>query len=125
MSSAMQILNYYLLAGAVLAAAYVGALSQGLYGVAGWIGLGGSVVSLAAFYGGYAQALRAYVAFRALRELEERLAVQADVPSLWDEPSPTGRLSRHARGEVITIRLMFIAASVCGIVAAIYAFLHM
>lgn len=48
-SSAFQVLNYYLVAVAVLAAAYAGALTEGLYSVAGCLGVVGSLVTLAAF----------------------------------------------------------------------------
>jgi hypothetical protein len=51
-TSALQILNYYILAVAILAGDYVGALTQGLPGIAASIGLGGSVACPALVIGG-------------------------------------------------------------------------
>jgi hypothetical protein len=54
-SSAVQILNFYLVAVAILSGAYVAALTQSLQFVASIIGIIGSIVSFVALFGGYGQ----------------------------------------------------------------------
>jgi hypothetical protein len=119
-ASALQILNYYIVTVAILAGAYVGALTQGLPGVAASIGLGGSVVSAAAFYGGYAQVLHARSAAVPLGELENKVTLLVKVTSFASNQVAY----RHARYARLIASCMFIVAFVSGLVASAYAILH-
>jgi hypothetical protein len=124
-SSALQILSYYLVAVAVLAGAYVGALTQGLRPVAVAIGLIGSIVSIVAFVGGYSQILHARWVVPQLRVLEERLASLAKIPNIWDvrHTAPKGRLwsPNHLDGKIVGA--MFVVAVLGGVIAAACALL--
>jgi hypothetical protein len=121
-SSALQILNYYLVAAAILSAAYVGALTQGLHIVAGFIGIAGSIVSFAAFLGGYGQIVNARRAVPQLRDLEIRLAALVGTPDVWQDLSghilPWTRRMRP--GNIAAV--MFAVAFIGGLAAAVYGF---
>jgi hypothetical protein len=121
-SSALQILSYYLVTVAVLAGAYVGALTQGLRLVAFAVGLIGSIVSFVAFIGGYGQVLYARRVIPQLRVLEERLATLAEIPNVWENTQKSNRWIRPLRTGRIA-GAMFVLAVVGGGIAAAYALL--
>jgi len=123
-SSALQILNYYLVAIAILSGAYVGALTHDLQPVAGFIGIIGSGVSVAAFLGGYGQIRLARMVMPQLRELEVRIATLLSIPDIWDNAPEEGSRLAQLRLSGNVAGAMFGAAFLGGLAAAIYALLY-
>ena len=122
-SSALQILNYYLVALAIFAGAYVGALTQRLPVVAGAIGISSSLVSIAAFLGGYSQVRHARSVIPQLRALETRMARMVGVPDIVRD-GRGGQVVHLARRAGVIAGLMFTIAVAGGVAAGIYALLH-
>src|SRR5918998_2373626 len=120
LTRASQILNYYLVTAAILASAFVAALTSGFPLVAAWISLGGSLISLAAFYGGYTQIRRGREGSDALHELEKMMASHVGIEG-FDRSSAVRKGPFGADTGIVT-GLMFVVAVGVGIAAAVYAF---
>lgn len=70
----LQVINYYLVAIAVLATAYVSAFNAKLYAVAVVIGLSGAMITLVSFAVGFRQRRMATLGEAALTEVQARIA---------------------------------------------------
>ena len=75
-------INYYLVAIAVLATAYVSALNAKLYAVAVAIGLSGAVITFVSFAVGFRQRRMATLGEAALAEVQNRLADRLRIEEL-------------------------------------------
>jgi hypothetical protein len=78
----LQVINYYLVAIAVLATAYVSALNAKLYAVAVAIGLSGAVITFVSFAVGFRQRRMATLGEAALAEVQNRLADRLRIEEL-------------------------------------------
>ena len=78
----LQVLNFFLLASAIMVAAYVSALGSHLYIVASAIGLIGAIVSSATFLVGKRQSDVANLGAAPMTELQSRLASALNIDSL-------------------------------------------
>jgi hypothetical protein len=78
----LQVLNYYLVAIAVLATAYVSALNAKLYAVAAVIGLSGAALTAVSYGVGTDQTKFAHTGMRALREVQDRIADRIGIESV-------------------------------------------
>ena len=107
-TSGLQVLNFFLLASAVMSAAYVSAINGRLHTVAGAIALIGVTVSGAAYFVGRRQRDVARLAVAPLKEIESRLAI--DRKLWWHNPT-------------VTANVVFPLAAVVSVAAAIYAWL--
>lgn len=119
MNSALQIVNYYLVAIALTSTAYVSALNARQYVLAGMVALIVSGVSGAAYLGGREMRRIAQVAVPPIRELEDGLASLLGVESIRMvrnlEVSPKPFLP------FLTVHLFYPVGAVIGVAAAIYA----
>ena len=122
-TSGLQVLNFFLLASAVMSAAYVSAINGRLHTVAGAIALIGVTVSGAAYFVGRRQRDVARLAVAPLKEIESRLAIDLSIDSL----RMTGRAEEHRKlwwhNPTVTANVVFPLAAVVSVAAAIYAWL--
>ncbi|GAA4083073.1 hypothetical protein [Nonomuraea soli] len=115
----LQILNFYLVSIAVMAAAYVGALQAKLDAVAGAIGVISAMVSLAAAIAGWRQRSLARLALQPLAELQDRLATASGVASL----RMLERNPRRMTAMPVSL-IMFTIACAISITGTLYAWLR-
>jgi hypothetical protein len=78
----LQVVNYYLVAAAILANAYVSAFNAKLYTVAAVIGLSGLALTMVTFAVGFRQRRLAHFSEFALIELQDRLADRLGISAL-------------------------------------------
>jgi hypothetical protein len=115
-SRGLQVVNYFLVAVAILANAYVFAINGKQYVVAGLLGLSGAVAAALAFAVGYQQMRLANVGEVALAELQDRVAGRLGVDSVrMAEPLPVTAL------RYVPSWVAFGLAGLLGIGAALYA----
>lgn len=81
-SHGMQMLNFGIVAFALLSAAYVSALSDKLFGIAGAIALLAAVVAITAYLTARRQRQIGWVAADPIREIQRRLAADLSIDSL-------------------------------------------
>jgi len=81
-SHGMQMLNFAVVAFALLSAAYVSALGDRLYGVAGTVALLAAVVATTANLTARRQRQIGWIAAEPIREIQRRLAEDLHIPSL-------------------------------------------
>lgn len=119
MNSALQIVNYYLIAAALTSAAYVSALNARRYVIAGIIAIIVSGVSVGAYSGGYRQRRIAQLAVAPIREIEGRLADLLDIDSL----RMVQRFEASPRPwfPFLQAHIMYPVGVIVGVAAAVYA----
>jgi hypothetical protein len=124
MTSGLQVLNFFLLASAVLAAAYVSALNDRLFGVAGVIAMVGLAASGATYIAGRRQSDMANLAAEPLKELQDRLAAALEMDSLRVVQRYRTDHTPRWYGGRITAHLMFPMMAALCLAAAAYAWSH-
>ena len=119
-NNGLQVLNFFLLASAIMVAAYVSALSSHLYVVASAIGLIGAIVSSATFIVGKRQHDVANLGAAPIAELQSRLASTLNIDSLrMVERHPSSR-SLPIGGRAVAY-LLFPITLIASAAAAAYA----
>jgi hypothetical protein len=112
----LQVMNYFVVAGAVLATAYVSAISGKHYAIAVVVSLSGTALGALAFLIGRSQRHRAAEAEPALAELQSRIAERLDIGSFKViQPRP------HRESSV---RIAFALAILLSLGSAMYALVH-
>jgi hypothetical protein len=119
----LQVLNYFLVAVAVLSAAYVSALNGKLHAVGCAIGLAGVPLSIVAYLVGRRQRDVARLAEIPMKEIQAILADSLDIGSL--------RMTEHAdeqrkswwRSSTHMANAIFVLAAMISVAAAVYAVL--
>jgi len=81
-SHGMQMLNFAVVAFALLAAAYVSALNDKLYGIAGAVALLAAAVAITAYLTARRQRQIGWIAAEPIREIQRRLAADLGIDSL-------------------------------------------
>lgn len=118
-NSALQIINYYLIAAAVTSAAYVSALNARRYFIAGMIAIIASAISVGAYSGGHRQQRISDLAIAPIREIEGRLADLLDIDSLRMiqrfEAGPKLRLP------FLQAHILYPVGVIVGVAGAVYA----
>jgi hypothetical protein len=116
----LQVINYFLVAIAVLATAYVSAINGKHYAIAVAIALSGAVLTVAAFMVGQRQRRRAAVGEVALAALQDRVADRLKIDSLRMVRSEIGRATRF----FLPVRFAFGLALLLSIGSVLYALIH-
>jgi hypothetical protein len=112
----LQVMNYFVVAGAVLATAYVSAIGGKHYAIAAVVSLSGTALGALAFLIGRSQRHRAAEAEPALAELQSRVAQRLDIGSFKViQPRP------HRESSV---RIAFALAILLSLGSAMYALVH-
>lgn len=118
----LQVINYYLVAMAILATAYVGAFNDKLYDVAVVIGISGAMITSASFAVGFRQRRMATLGEVALSDVQERIADRLNIESLrmsgkWPgigkplgSPGAALPLAAFALASLLNIAAVFYAA---------------
>lgn len=119
-SSALQILNFYLVTQAILSGAFVGALTQGYQAAAACIGFGSSLASVAAFLGGYNQILDARRVMPHLQALENRMADLLNLPGI-SGTTRSAPVFKNISNSSLVAGVMFVVAAAGGVAAGVYA----
>jgi hypothetical protein len=121
-TNGLQVVNFFLVSAAVLAAAYVSALNGHLHLIAGMVALVGAGASGAAFLIGRRQSSIARLAWEPLKEIQNRIAVSLNIDSFRmaerADASAQGFLRSH-----VTVNAIFYIDIALGVAAAIYAWL--
>ncbi len=120
-SNGLQVLNFLLVATAVLSAAYVSAINGGLHVVAGAIALVGLAVSGGAYLVGRRQRDDARLAETPIMEIQNRLAADLNIDSLrMAQRSVEDRKIWWHSAKTIA-HIIFQLGAVLSIAAAVYA----
>lgn len=120
-TSGLQVLNYFLLASAILSAAYVSALNDRLFGVAGVVATVGFAASGATYIAGRRQSDMAQLAAEPLKEFQARLAAELNMDSLRVVERYRNERTPRWYGGRITAHLIFpMMAAIC-LAAVAYA----
>ena len=119
----LQVVSFFLLSAAVLAAAYVSALTGHLYAVAGTIALVGAAASGGAYLIGRRQSYIARLAQKPLMEIQDRLAGSLNIDSLRMAVQVEASRRTFWRGSNSTANVIFPVAMALSMVATIYAWL--
>jgi hypothetical protein len=119
MNRGLQVLNYFLVASAILATAYVGALNGKHYAVAAVIALSGAALTGATFMTGYRQRRNAPAGELALTDLQGRIADRLEVDSIRMLKPPPRPVPRY-----ISVWGAFGLAALLSVGAALYALIH-
>jgi hypothetical protein len=114
----LQVVNFFLLALAVLIAAYVSAFNAKNYALAAVIGISGTVLTLAVFAIGSHERKRALDGARALAELQDIVANRLNLDSFHMVRGSTPRRN------TIRASFVFALAITLGIASVLYAFIH-
>jgi len=114
----LQVINYFLVAIAVLATAYVSAINGKHYGIAVAIALSGAVLAAVTFTVGHRQRRRAAVGEVALAALQNRVADRLMIDSL----RMVG--SENRTRFYFPVRLAFGLALLLSVGAVLYALIH-
>jgi hypothetical protein len=114
----LQVINYFLVASAVLATAYVSAIDGKHYTVAAVIALSGTALTGLAFIHGRRQRRYADTGRPALSELQSRVAERLKMDS-FRILRPAGRPETES-----AVRTAFGLAAVLSIASALYALIH-
>ncbi|MEU5259586.1 hypothetical protein [Amycolatopsis sp. NPDC021455] len=91
----LQVVNYFLVAIAVLATAYVNAMNSKLYAVAAVIGLASAALTAASFSAGIQQRRLASKSELALSDLQDLIATRLEVDSFRMVQNPPVRTPRY------------------------------
>jgi hypothetical protein len=123
-TTGFQVINFFLLTAAVLAAAYVSALNGHLDVIAGVIALIGGAASVGAYLVGRRHSYIARLAGEPLKQIQDRLARDLNIDSL--RMVEQVRDSRHApwRRSNLAANAIFPVVVAFSIAAAIYAWLR-
>jgi hypothetical protein len=121
-NSGLQVLNFYLLAVAVLSTAYVSAINARRYDIAAVVAILGCAVSCATYMVGLRQREVANMAEAPLSEIQDRLATQLTIPSLR-MTSKAEETRQTWRSATKTANIVFPLAAAACIGAALYAWL--
>jgi len=122
-ASGLQVLNYYLLASAVMSAAYVSAINGRLHAVAGAIALLGVAVSGAAYLVGRRQRDVARLAEGPLKQIQDLLATDLDIDSLRMAERAAEHRKTWWHNSTVTANIIFPLAAIVSIAAAAYAWI--
>ena len=114
----LQVINYYLLASAVVATAYVSAINGKLYGIAAIIAVSEAALTTVAYMLGRRERWSAQAARPALRELQLRIADRLEMDAFRMARPPASAASRFA------VKIAFGLAILLSIGSAIYALVH-
>jgi hypothetical protein len=120
-TSGLQVLNYFLLASAVMSTAYVSAINGRLYAVAGAIAILGVAVSGAAYLVGKRQRDVARLAETPLKEIEGWLAADLGIDSLRMAARAEEGRKTWWRSATVTANIVFPLAAAVSAAAAAYA----
>jgi hypothetical protein len=116
-SRGLQVVNYYLVAVAVLANAYVSALNAKLYAVAAVIGLSAVPLTGVTFMVGFRQRQMADPSERALIEVQDRVASRLGIDAL--------RIARaQPRPDFASAYVAFALAALLSTGSVLYALIH-
>jgi hypothetical protein len=115
----LQVINYFLVAIAVLATAYVSAINGKHYAIAAAIASSGAVLTAVTFLIGYRQRRWAAVGELALAELQNRVADRLMIDSLRMVVSEAGKVPNY-----FPVRLAFALALLLSIGFVLYALIH-
>lgn len=116
----LQVINYFLVAIAVLATAYVSAINGKHYAIAVAIALSGAVLTAVTFTVGHRQRRRAAAGEVALAALQSRIADRLMIDSLRMVGSEIGKAPKP----YFPVRLAFGLALLLSIGAVLYALIH-
>ncbi len=119
MNRGLQVVNYFLVAIAVLATAYVSAFNARHYAVAAVIALAGAALTGATIMTGYRQRRTAAVGELALVELQDRLASVLGVDAIRMQGPGPSKVARYA-----SVWIAFGLAVLLSGAAAVYALLQ-
>jgi hypothetical protein len=114
----LQVINYFVVAGAVLATAYVSAITGKHYAIAVVVSLSGTALAVLAFLIGRRQRLYAAQAEPALLELQGRIAERLSIDSFRILPPSRGMYALGA------VRIAFGLATLLSLGGALYALVH-
>lgn len=114
----LQVINYFVVAGAVLATAYVSAISGRHYAIAVAVSLSGTALAALAFLIGLRQRHYAAEVEPALAELQDRVADRLNIDSLR-----IVRLGTMMHRE-LSVRIAFGLAILLSLGSALYALVH-
>ena len=120
-TSGLQVLNFFLLASAVMSAAYVSAINGRLHTVAGAIALTGVAVSGAAYLVGRRQRDVARLAEAPLMEIQDRLASDLNIDSLRMAERAMVHRKLWWHNPTVTANVIFPLAAAVSAAAAVYA----
>jgi hypothetical protein len=115
----LQVINYFLVAIAVLATAYVSAINGKHWAIAVAIALSGATLTAVTFMVGYRQRRWAAVGELALAELQKRVADRLMIDSLRMVGSEAGKVPNY-----YPVRLAFALALLLSIGSVLYALIH-
>ena len=120
-TNGLQVLNFYLLASAVMSAAYVSALNGRFHAVASIIALAGVAVSGATYLVGRRQRDFAQLAEVPIKEIQAKLAAELNIDSLRmvEQADKHRRLWWHSPS--VMANVIFPLAATISAAAAIYA----
>jgi hypothetical protein len=123
LSNGLQVLNYFLVASAILATAYVSAINDKLNVIAGMISLLGVAVSGASYFAGKQQRDIALLAMAPYRVIQGRLADALGIDSLRiiERADEYLQVTRHRQAR--SANLIFPLAATVSVLATIYAWL--
>jgi hypothetical protein len=119
MQRAFQVLNYYLVATAIILTAYTSAINGKHYGVAAALALAGLGLTALALTAALHETNAASLAVPALTELQDRIADRLSVNSIRMAKFQAGIQQRHA-----AVAITFGFATLLNISALLYALIH-
>jgi hypothetical protein len=115
----LQVLNYFLVAIAVLATAYVSSINGRHYAIAAAIASSGAALTAVTFMVGYRQRHQAAVGEVALAELQNRVAARLMIDSLRMVGPEAGKIPNY-----FPVWLAFALALLLSIGSVLYALIH-
>ena len=122
-TNGLQVVNFFLVSVAVLAAAYVSALNGHLHLIAGMVALVGAGASGAAYLIGRRQSSIARLASEPLKEIQNRIAVSLNIDSFRMAERAGANEQGFLRRSHVTVNAIFYIDIALGVAAAIYAWL--
>jgi hypothetical protein len=123
MANGHQVLNYFLVATAVLSTAYVSAINGKLHLVGFAVGLLGMTLAIVAYLVGRRQRDVARLAEMPMKEIQEVLADSLDIDSLRMSDRAEGQRTTWWRSSTLMANAIFTLAAIVSVTAAIYALL--
>ena len=119
MNRGLQVVNYFFVAGAVLATAYVSAINGKHYAIATVLALAGIALTTMTFFIGLLVRQSAYPAGPALDELRQRVFGRLKIESVYEiRVPPAVRLARLATPIAVALALLL------NVAALLYAVIH-